>query len=181
MKPLGSTDLKRLHRTWRRRTTGRLGLVLAEVVQPFNVGAILRTAAAYRVDDVWLIGRTPGPDDPKVARTALGSERFLTLHRVGTAVDGVTAARAAGYTTVGLELADHATALHELDATGDPVLVIGHEDRGLTAAVLAACDAVAYLPQLGRIGSLNVATATSIALYELRRRSWTDPEQGGDD
>ena len=51
--------------------------------------------------------------------------------------------------------------------------IVGHEDRGLSAAVLAACDQVAFIPQLGRIGSLNVATATAIALYEVRRRAWT--------
>jgi tRNA (guanosine-2'-O-)-methyltransferase len=51
-------------------------------------------------------------------------------------------------------------------------LVVGHEDRGLSPETLAGCDAVTFIPQLGRIGSLNVATATAIALYELRRRDW---------
>jgi tRNA (guanosine-2'-O-)-methyltransferase len=50
--------------------------------------------------------------------------------------------------------------------------MIGHEDRGLSPASLALCDAVAFIAQLGRIGSLNVATATAIALYEVRRRDW---------
>lgn len=175
MKQLGSTDLKRLHRTWRRRTEGRVGLVLAGVVQPFNVGAILRTAAAFRVSDVWLVGETPGPDNTKVSRTALGSERYVELHRTDTAVDALGSAHDAGYNTLGLELADDAVPLHTLDLPGDIALVIGHEDRGLTSAVLDACDRVAFLPQLGRIGSLNVATATSIACYELRRRAWSDP------
>jgi tRNA (guanosine-2'-O-)-methyltransferase len=49
-------------------------------------------------------------------------------------------------------------------------LVVGHEDRGLSKTALAACDQVVFLPQLGRIGSLNVATATSIAIWEVRRR-----------
>ena len=173
MKQLGSTDLKRLHRSWRRRTEGRLGLVLAGVTQPFNVGAILRTAAVFRVEDVWLVGETPGPDNSKVTRTALGSERYVRLHHAPDTTAAVAAAHGAGYVAVGLELADDAVPLHELDITGDPALVIGHEDRGLTPAMLAACDAVAFVPQLGRIGSLNVATATSIALYELRRRAWT--------
>ncbi len=178
MKQLGSTDLKRLHRTWRRRTDGRLGLVLAPVVQPFNVGAILRTSAALRVEDVWLVGETPGPENTRVARTALGSERYLRLHRATDAAAALAAAHDAGYRTVGLELADDAVPLHETGLDGDVALVIGHEDRGLSAAVLDACDTVAFLPQLGRIGSLNVATATSIALYELRRRSWTDAPDG---
>ncbi len=174
MKPLGSTELKRLHRTWRRRTSGGLGLILAGLAQPHNVGAILRTAAAYRVDTVWLVGDTPGPDRSKVARTALGSERYLQLHRSPDTATAIGAARTEGFRCVGLELAEGAVALHQLDTDGDVALVIGHEDRGLTARDLAACDAVAYLPQLGRIGSLNVATATSIAIYELRRRGWSD-------
>mgnify|MGYP003461216081 CR=1 FL=1 len=47
------------------------------------------------------------------------------------------------------------------------------------AATLAACDEVAFIPQLGRIGSLNVATATAIALYEVRRRAWAATEHAG--
>jgi tRNA (guanosine-2'-O-)-methyltransferase len=54
--------------------------------------------------------------------------------------------------------------------------VVGHEDRGVPAATLASCDEVAFIPQLGRIGSLNVATATAIALYEVRRRAWVAAE-----
>ncbi len=173
MKQLGSTDLKRLHRTWRRRTTERLGLVLVGLSQPYNVGSILRSAAAFRVESVWLVGDTPGPEHAKVAKTALGSERYVRLAREPSSDSALAAARSDGYACVALELADDATPLHALDDHGDVALVIGHEDRGLTQPVLEACDAVVYLPQLGRIGSLNVATATSIACYELRRRAWT--------
>jgi tRNA (guanosine-2'-O-)-methyltransferase len=181
--------MKRLHRGWRHRTAGRLGLILDNVEGPFNVGAIIRTAAALRAEDVWLAGRTPGPQEAKVAKTALGTERYLTVHAAETAVAAIDTARAAGYRVVGIELADAAVPLHEL-ALGDATcLLVGHEDRGLSPAVLAACDAVAYLPQLGRVGSLNVATAASIACYEVRRRAWADgagddgviPDDEGDD
>jgi len=63
--------------------------------------------------------------------------------------------------------------MHNADLTGPTCLVIGHEDRGLSKAALAECDHVVYLPQLGRVGSLNVATATSIAIYEARRQAFT--------
>ena len=59
---LGSTDLKRLHREWRRKAEGRVALVLDSVATPANVGSILRTAAAMRVDDVWVCGQTAGPE-----------------------------------------------------------------------------------------------------------------------
>ncbi len=176
MKQLDGTGLKRLHRGWRRRTAGRLALVLDDVEGPFNVGGIIRTAAALRVDDCWLAGRTPDPSDAKVAKTALGTDRYLTVHRSVDARAAIAAARAAGYQLVALELADGAVPLHELALGGDTCIVVGHEDRGLAGATLADCDAVAYLPLLGRVGSLNVATAASVAVYEVRRRAWT---QGG--
>jgi tRNA (guanosine-2'-O-)-methyltransferase len=177
MKQLDGTGMKRLHREWRRRTTGRLALVLDEVHGPFNVGAIIRTAAALRADDVWLSGRTPEPGDGKVAKTALGTDRYLTFHRTDDGVAAVAAARAAGYQVLGVELTDGAAPLHEL-ALGDAVcLVVGHEDRGVPAATLDACDAVAYLPLLGRVGSLNVATAAGMACYEVRRQHWVSTDR----
>jgi tRNA (guanosine-2'-O-)-methyltransferase len=172
---LDSTGLKRLHRTWRRRTTGEVGLVLDNVQSPFNVGSILRTAAALRVDHLWLAGETASPTNVKTAKTALGTQRFVEWTWHDTAAEAVAAARDEGYRIVGLELTDDATPLPELPVDGPTCLVIGHEDRGLPPATLALCDAVAFIPQVGRIGSLNVATATAIALYEVRRRAWTAP------
>jgi tRNA (guanosine-2'-O-)-methyltransferase len=170
---LDPTGLKRLHRSWRRRAAAPVALILDHVQSPFNVGSILRTAAAFRVDHLWLVGDTAAPTNAKTAKTALGSQRFLEWTWNDTATDAASAARDDGYRVVGLELTDDAVPLPEL-AVDEPVcLVIGHEDRGLPAATLAACDRVTYIPQLGRIGSLNVATATAIALYELRRRDWT--------
>jgi tRNA (guanosine-2'-O-)-methyltransferase len=179
VKQLDGTGMKRLHRDWRRRTEGRLALVLEDVQGPFNVGAIIRTAAALRVEDVWLAGRTPEPGDGKVAKTALGTDRYLTFHRVEDGPAAATAARTAGYQVVALELADEATPLHDLTLTAATCIVVGHEDRGCTPATLAACDAVAFLPLLGRVGSLNVATAASMACYEVRRRAWTESRGTG--
>jgi tRNA (guanosine-2'-O-)-methyltransferase len=164
---LTSTELKRLHRDWRRRVGGRLGLVLDGVQGPFNVGAIYRTAAAYRVDHVWLTERATGPDHPKVAKTALGSDRFVTTSRED---DAIAAARTAGFVVVGIELTEGASPLFEVDLRRDVALVLGQEDHGMSRAALAACDEVAFLPQFGRIGSLNVATAASIAMYEWSRQ-----------
>jgi tRNA (guanosine-2'-O-)-methyltransferase len=169
---LDSTGLKRLHRSWRRRPAAPVGLLLDHVQSPFNVGSILRTAAAFRVDHLWLVGDTAAPTNAKTAKTALGSQRFVEWTWHHTATDAASAARDDGYGIVGLELTDDAVPLPELVVTTPVCLVVGHEDRGLSPETLAGCDAVTFIPQLGRIGSLNVATATAIALYELRRRDW---------
>jgi tRNA (guanosine-2'-O-)-methyltransferase len=174
VRELSPTEAKRLHREWRRRTSGRLALILDGVQGPFNVGALARTAAAYRLDTLWVPANATGPDHPKVGKTALGTERFFTTVEVATDVDAVVEAQVAGYRVGGLELADRATPLHETDLRDDVCLVVGNEDHGISKATLAACDAVAYLPQLGKVGSLNVATATSIAIYEWARQHWVE-------
>lgn len=169
---LGSTDLKRLHREWRRKTDAKVALLLDSVATPANVGSILRTAAAMRVDDVWISGQTAGPEVGATKKTALGSERFLAFHEVDDPAKAVDAARAAGYRVIGIELAEGARPLHEVDLHGPVCLAVGHEERGLAKATLDAIDEFAFVPQLGRIGSLNVATAAAIALYEVRRQGW---------
>ena len=176
MRQLDGTGLKRLHRSWRERTgDGRLALLLDGLGTPANVGAIVRTAAAYRVERIWLAGSTPPLSAPGVQRTALGTDRYVTATTVATGAEAVGQAHADGFTVVGIELCEGAVPLHELDlpADGDVCLAVGHEDHGLGKATVAACDHVAYLPMLGRVGSLNVATAAAIAVYELRRRTWT--------
>ena len=102
----------------------------------------------------------------------MGTERYLSWSTWERSADAADAARDDGYTVVGLELADDAVPLHQLRPGPDVCLALGHEDHGLSPATLAACDTVAFLPQLGRVGSLNVATAAAIAIYELRRQGW---------
>lgn len=176
MSGLDSTGLKRLHREWRRRGHERLALVLDRVQNPFNLGAIARTAAAERVEHIYL-GGGASIDEPKVAKTSLGTERYLSWSRFDDSAAAIEAARADGYRIVGVELATEARPLHDLDLTGVIALVVGNEDHGLSVPVLEGCDAVGFIPQLGRVGSLNVAAAAAIAVYEARRQQWA---QGSD-
>lgn len=170
---LGPTDLKRLHRGWRRRGTTPLAMILDDVQGPFNVGSIVRTAAAERLDHLWLAGATPSPTHPKVQRTAMGCERYLAWEHTESATEAIAAARALGMGVVGIELAEGAEPIFALDLSGPVCLVVGHEERGLSAVALGACDHIGFVPQLGRVGSLNVAQAAGIAIYEVRRQGWS--------
>lgn len=183
MKTLSATEIKRLNREWRRRSRTRVALVLAGLSNPYNVGSILRTSAVLGVEVVYLVGATPGPGDAKVAKTGLGTERSVVTRRVPTLADAAELARADGFTVIALELASDATPLAEHTFTAATCLVIGNEGHGLAPAALAECDAAVYVPQGGKVASLNVATATSIALYEVRRAEWqgrADPTLGSD-
>ena len=169
---LSMTEVKRLNRDWRRRTQARLSLLLDAVGQPFNVGSIIRSAAAFGVAEVWLCGDTALPSHPSARKTALGTDRLLSFRQVTSATAGADEARAAGYLLIAVELAGEAVPLYEAPLTGDICLAVGNEDHGCSAALLAAADVVAYIPQPGKVGSLNVASATAIALAEVRRREW---------
>ena len=169
---LRPTDVKRLNRAWRRGTQARIALLLDSVTQPFNVGSIVRTAAAFGVEHVWLCGNTAPLDHPSVRKTALGTERFLSAEREPSAASAAKAAAASGLRVVAIELADGAVPLYEAPVGGNVCLAIGNEDHGCSPALLAACDAAAYIPQVGRVGSLNVAVAAAIALADARRREW---------
>jgi tRNA (guanosine-2'-O-)-methyltransferase len=175
MKQLKGVDQKRLHRSWQRRTEQRLALLLDGVQDPFNVGAIVRSAAALRVEHLYLTANATAPTHPKTGKTALGTERYLTWTRFNTMHDAADAARADGFRVVGLELADESVPFFELDLTGDVCIALGNESNGLSTASLESCDGVGFIPQLGRVGSLNVASAAAVAMYEARRQGWQRP------
>jgi tRNA (guanosine-2'-O-)-methyltransferase len=139
------------------------------------VGSILRTAAAFGVEQIWLCGDTAQPGHPSARKTSLGTDRLLAFEYPQTAALGAQAARAAGFRVIAVELAGDAVPLHEADLDGDVCLALGNEDRGCSPGLLAAADQVAYIPQVGKVGSLNVAAAAAIALAEARRREWTRP------
>ncbi len=175
---LRPTDVKRLNRSWRRATHGRLALLLDSVTQPFNVGTIVRSAAAFGVEHIWLCGNSALPDHPSAGKTALGTQRLVSWEAVADPVAAAGAATAAGLRVVAIELADGAVPAARRPA-GRRYLP-GPRQRGprLLPALLAAADAVAYIPQIGRVGSLNVAAAAAIALAEARRREWSAPPAG---
>ena len=150
-----------------------MALLLDGVQQPFNVGAIVRTAAALRVEHLYLAAATASPVAGQ-GRQGLARHRALPdLERARDPAEALDAVKDDGHRLVGIELAAGAVPLHEAVMGPDVCLAVGHEDHGLSALTLAAADAVAFVPQLGRVGSLNVATAAAIAIYEARRRAWS--------
>ena len=172
---LRPVEVKRLNREWRRASDARLGVLLDSVSQPFNVGSIVRSAAAFGAEQLWLCGSTAPLSHPGVGRTALGTQRLVPAVTEPSPVEAAKAAAASGLRVVAIELATGAVPLHEAPLDGDVCLAVGNEDHGCTAGLLAVADAIAYIPQPGRVGSLNVAVAAAIAMAEARRRAWSRP------
>lgn len=175
---LRPTDVKRLNRSWRRRTQGRLALLLESVTAPYNVGSIVRSAAAFGVERLWLCGNATPPTHPSVGKTSLGTERFLRWDRVASPAEAAELARAEGFRVVAVELTEEASPLYQARLRGDVCLAVGSEDHGCSPKLLQAVDETAYIPQVGRVGSLNVAIAAAIALAEVRRQEWSASPPG---
>jgi len=178
---LRPTEVKRLNREWRRASEARLALLLDSVTQPFNVGSIVRSAAAFGAECVWLCGSTAPLSHPGVGKTALGTQRLVQAITEPSPVAAAKAAAATGLRVVAIELASGALPLHQAPLDGDVCLAVGNEDHGCSAGLLAVADAIAYIPQPGRVGSFNVAVAAAVAMAEARRRAWTGSGPGGAD
>jgi tRNA G18 (ribose-2'-O)-methylase SpoU len=144
-----------------------LVLLLVDLVDHTNVGAVFRNAAALGADAVLV---TPGCADPlyrRAVKVSMGAVLALPWARTGPDPLGDLAA-IDGLTTVGLTPAADAVDLADVALTGPRALLLGTEGDGLPEALQGRCDVRARIPMAGGIDSLNVAAASAIALHALR-------------
>lgn len=145
-------------------------VLLDHVRSLYNVGSFFRTADAVRVQRILLAGITAGPDDRRIAKTALGAERSVPSTRVDDAVAALEGLSASGYCLAAVETSVTAVDLFDWQPPFPVCLVFGHEVDGIGRAVLDRCDVHVRIPTLGLKQSLNVATAGGVVLYELLRK-----------
>ena len=145
-------------------------LVLEDVVDHTNVGAVFRSAAALGMDAVLATPRCADPFYRRSIRVSMGTVFQVPWTRVAPWPEGVATLRDAGFTVAALALADHAVPLDALAA--DPperlALVLGTEGDGLSSRTLAAVDLAVTIPMAGGVDSLNVAAAGAVAAWALR-------------
>ena len=147
-----------------------LTIVLDSIRSAFNVGGIFRSAECFGIKELVLCGYTPRPDQPQVAKAALGTEQRVSWRYEEAILKTLANLRAAGITCYALETVAEAPSVADTDWVFPAALVLGNERFGLNPEVISACDAIVRIPLFGRKNSLNVVSAFSIATYEIRNR-----------
>jgi TrmH family RNA methyltransferase len=147
-------------------------VALDRVRDPGNLGTIIRTADAVGAAGVILVGETTDPFSLETVRATMGSLFALPIVRASVPAFKAWAA-ASGALVVGTHL-EGAVDYRSVDYAGRPVvLLMGNEQQGLPAELVQACGHLVRIPQAGKADSLNLAVATGVMLYEIRRSALT--------
>lgn len=150
------------------RTRGT-AIALDRVRNPYNIGAIARSAAFFGVDAALLGAPAPHPGlPPDAIRVAEGGAEHLAFSRTTDLADTLSRLRTRGISIVGAE-SEGAVNVFSYSFARPVVLVLGHEREGLSDRVKAQCDALVAIPGAGAVGSLNVSIAASVLIAELVR------------
>lgn len=150
-------------------------VALDGVTDPRNLGAVIRSAAAFGAHGVVLPARRAAGVTASAWRTSAGAAARLPVAKVTNLTRALKACQQAGFVVVGLD-ADGGTGVYDLEVALDPlVVVVGSEGRGLSRLVGATCDLRAAIPMAAAAESLNASVAAAVALAEVgRQRSVAD-------
>lgn len=148
-----------------------LVVVLDHIQDPQNFGAILRTAEGAGVLAVVVPKRNAAPLTPMAIRASAGAAEYLPIVRVANVAQTLERFKAAGFWVVGASTEPKgAIPYTAYDFRGRNALVVGGEGSGLARLVAERCDTLVHIPMRGRVGSLNVAVATGVLLFEAIRQ-----------
>ncbi len=172
VRPIWSIDFFALPQLWKDKVP--LIVVCDQVTDPQNVGAIIRSSVALGAQAILLSGRKTVHITGAVAKASSGALFHTKICQVVNLVRALRQLKEMGLWITGLT-PDGKSVLWELNLIISLALVVGAEGVGLRRLVKEVCDFLVKIPRLGPISSMNVASAASIALYEVARQRLSLP------
>jgi len=149
----------------------QLIFILPSLPSLYNVRSIFRTADALGAKKIYLTGFTGTPKQSGVKKTALGAEKIVPWEYVKSTSDVIRRLRKSGYEIAGLEKTDDSLDISEWNPSRKTAILVGNEERGLSARILSLRDTVVHVPMFGMKESLNVSVAAGAAGYVLLQRT----------
>ena len=170
VKPFKYCDVKDILNSANEKNKPPFILILDEIVDPHNVGALIRTAECVGVDGV-IIGQNRSCEiNETVFKTSAGAVAYMKVAQVVNISQTIEKLKKENVWVYALEAGNNS--IYETDLTGGIALVVGSEGQGVGKLILKTCDATISLPLNGNVNSLNASNAGAIAMYEaLRQRS----------
>ncbi|MBU2542720.1 TrmH family RNA methyltransferase [Patescibacteria group bacterium] len=157
----------------------KINLILPDIRSCHNVGAMFRSADAFGVSKIYLVGYTPCPPKPQIDKVSLGAEKWVLWEKRVSLKRLISGLKKKGVWVVGLEKTDSSYQISAMPAgrqdnsnhfkNKDIALIVGNEVEGISDEILKLCDEVVHILMYGKKESLNVSVAAGIAMYEIRR------------
>jgi 23S rRNA (guanosine2251-2'-O)-methyltransferase len=152
-------------------------LLLDNITDPNNLGAIIRTALCAGVKAVIFPKDRSAPPSPVVSKASAGALEHISLCRVTNLAETLKKLKAHGIWVAGLD-AGAEDSLYHHDLSGPLALVVGGEEKGIRPRVKRQCDFLLSIPQMGPVSSLNASVAAAIAIFESLRQQQDGPDTG---
>ena len=171
MKKLVGAELQRLSVSEFKTAPKWPFVVLLDNVRSMNnVGSMMRTCDAFLCDTMFLCGITAKPPHRDITKTAIGAENSVNWQYAENTLDAVLSLKLKGYQVFAVEQTTDSVMLQNTVFGDAPVaFVFGNEIDGVDAAVIAHCDGVIEIPQLGTKHSFNIAVSCGMVLWEYAR------------
>jgi tRNA G18 (ribose-2'-O)-methylase SpoU len=143
-------------------------LILDNILDTYNIGSIFRLADAAGVKCIYLCGDCETPPNIKIARAAVGCEKWVEWEYFSTAKEAIESIRykVLSIKIVAIEQSKKSVDYRKIEYTEPLALVVGHETTGVSKETLKACDVVAEIPMYGINVSLNVMVSLAIVLFK---------------
>lgn len=147
-----------------------LTVVLENVFDPHNISAVMRTADAVGIQDIFILNNKIPPHRKWGAKSSSSAAKWLTVHQYTNAEECFTELRKRYKKIYTTHLSSDAVGLHQLNLTEPVALVFGNEHSGVSEEIIAMADGNFIIPQVGIIKSLNISVACAVTLYEAYRQ-----------